>query len=338
MTSVESKADEPTAEAQSTIKKVCVTGGSGFIASHIVRLCLEHGYEVNTTVRDASDEAKTAHLRGLPGAAERLNFFSANLLEGEGAFLEPFAECDGVFHVASPLIGAKDLEDAEALVIKPAVEGTLSALRAAKKAGVKTVVITSSTSSIAPFPEPAVKTEEHWSDPDRQRERGSYYSASKTLAEKAAWKFVEEEGKPFRLVAMCPTMVTGPMLQPATNSTMDSLLRMLKNGRSNGRCPNDSMSFIDVRDCAAQHVAAMENEQANGRYMSLQDSVHWNDLELLMREINPNMPKSEPCEGEPCKPTKVDRTRQDSLGVECRKVPEILREGYEELKRKGLID
>merc|ERR1712194_264261 len=197
---------------------------------------------------------------------------------------------------------------------------------------------TSSMSAIAPSPEPAMRTEQHWSDPDGQRERGSYYGAGKTLAERAAWKFLEEEGKPFRLVTICPTMVTGPMLQPTTNMTMIYFLRMLKNGRSNGRCPNDSMSFIDVRDCAAQHVAAMENEEANGRYMCLENSWHWNDLELLMREISPNMPKSEPCEGEPCKPTQIDRTRQDSLGVEFRKVPEILREGYEELKRKGLID
>mmetsp|Transcript_8698 Transcript_8698/g.12684 ORF Transcript_8698/g.12684 Transcript_8698/m.12684 type:complete len:141 (+) Transcript_8698:141-563(+) len=82
--------------------KVCVTGASGFIASHIVKQLLEKGYTVHGTVRDASNAAKTAHLTGLPGASERLKLFSAGLLD-QGAYKEAISGCCGVFHVASPL-------------------------------------------------------------------------------------------------------------------------------------------------------------------------------------------------------------------------------------------
>lgn len=315
---------------------VCVTGASGFIASQIVAQLLAKGYVVHATVRDAQNADKTAFLTSLPGAAERLKFFSADLQEQAG-FEAAIAGCKAVFHIASPLPGGK-VEDPEAMIIKPAVEGVLNVFRASKKLGVKSVVMTSSMAAVAPKPEPPLKNEEHWSDPEKQKANSSFYGASKTLAEQAAWKFVEEEGAPFRLATICPTMVVGPMLQPSANATMMSLCTMLKEGCKGGRCANDSMSFIDVRDCAAQHIAAMADETASGRYMSVVASVHWNDLEVLMREIYPMMPKSEPCEGEPVKPTQFDRTRQESLKVECRDVPQIIREAMEELKLKGLLE
>jgi nucleoside-diphosphate-sugar epimerase len=315
---------------------VGVTGASGFIASHIVAQSLERGYLVRGTVRDAGDSGKTSHLWALPGAKEQLKLFSADLLDSN--FEMALAGCDGVFHVASPLPMGKGIEDPENLVIKPAVEGTLNVLRACKKQHVKTVVMTSSMSAMAPLPEPSLKSEAHWSDPGGQRERGSFYGAGKTLAEQAAYRFVKEEDAAFRLVSICPTMVVGPMLQPTPNMTMLSLRNWLKDGRPNGRCPNDSMSFVDVRDCASQHINAMEDPEAHGRYMSLESSWHWNDLDRLMKEIYPKMPAAAPCEGTPCRPTQFDLTRQKSLGVELKKVPEILREAAEELKFKALLE
>ena len=92
----------------------------------------------------------------------------------------------------------------------------------------------------------------------------------------------------------------GPMLQPTPNMTMLSLRNWFQNGRPNGVCPNDSMSFVDVRDCAEQHIKAMEDPAAEGRYMSLVPSWHWNDLDHTMHEMYPLMPKSAPCEGTPC--------------------------------------
>eukprot|EP00933_Yihiella_yeosuensis_P032118 TRINITY_DN2569_c3_g1_i1.p1 TRINITY_DN2569_c3_g1~~TRINITY_DN2569_c3_g1_i1.p1 ORF type:complete len:281 (-),score=53.70 TRINITY_DN2569_c3_g1_i1:145-987(-) len=272
-------------------------------------------------------------MQALEGATERLKLFSAGL-QDPGAFDAPIAGCDAVFHVASPLPVGKGSEDPENVVLRPAIEGTENALQACLKTpSLKVLVLTSSMSAMAPVPEPELKSEEHWSDPEGQKSRGSWYGASKTLAEKKAYELAN--GAHFRLASICPTMVVGPMIQPEMNMTMGALCNWLKNGRSNGQCPNDSMSFVDVRDCAAQHVAAMENESCSGRYMSLESSWHWNELDVLFKEIYPEMPVSKPCEGTPVKPTQFDLTRQKSLGVELRKVPEIIRSAKDELVAKG---
>lgn len=318
------------------LKSVCVTGASGFIASHIVKQLLEKGYNVRGTVRDASNEAKTAHLVSLPGASERLKLFSAGL-QDPGSFDEAIAGCFAVFHVASPLPVGKGAGDPENIVLKPAIEGTDNVLSTcAKRSDVKVVVITSSMAAIAPQPEPEVKSEIHWSDPDEQKSRGSYYGASKTLAEKKAYEIAKDSS--FRLVSICPTMVVGPILQSEPNMTMLALRNWLKDGRPNGQCPNDSMSFVDVRDCAAQHISAMENESCSGRYMSLESSWHWNELDVLFKEIYPPMPSSKPYDGVLVKPTQFDHCRQRSLGIDLLKVPDIIRSAKDELVAKGLLN
>lgn len=314
---------------------MCVTGASGFIAGHVVKQLLEKGYSVRGTVRDASNAEKTRHLTALPGAAERLVLFSASLQDTQ-CWDAPVEGCWGVVHVASPLPSGESA-DPEAEIVKPAVEGAVNVLGACARAGVQRVVLTSSMSAVAPVPAPDVKSEEHWSDPEGQRSRGSYYGASKTLAERAAWDFVEKQGDGcFRLVTVCPTMVLGPMLQPGVNATMLSICRRLKDGMG-GECRDDSMSMVDVRDCAAQHVACLESDSASGRYMSLKESWHWNDLDVVMSEIYPARPKSTPV-AEPCRPTQFDCTKQATLGVTLRTIPEILRGAADELRANGHLD
>lgn len=84
-------------------KVVCVTGGSGDIASWLVKFLLNRGYVVKATVRDPDDPKKTEHLPALAGAKERLHLFKANLVE-EGSFDPVIDGCDGVFHMASPVL------------------------------------------------------------------------------------------------------------------------------------------------------------------------------------------------------------------------------------------
>ena len=142
---------------------VCVTGASGFIASHIVQQLLSKGYSVKGTVRNAGDEAKTAHLRGLAGAAERLKLYSIDLSGEPGRFDECVKGCTAVFHTATPvLLGSGD---GKAQIYEPAMQSTQELLDAVQRAGsVETFVLTSSMSAVAPQPEPPVKTEAHWSD------------------------------------------------------------------------------------------------------------------------------------------------------------------------------
>jgi nucleoside-diphosphate-sugar epimerase len=152
-------------------KTVCVTGASGFIASHIVAQLLAKGYTVKATVRDAGDEKKTAHLKKLPGAEKLLQLFSVNLVGEPGRFDACVSGCEAVFHTATPIImGAKD---GKAEILEPAMSSTKELLDAvARAACVKTFILTSSMSAIAPQPEPEVKTEEHWSDDAAQEAKG----------------------------------------------------------------------------------------------------------------------------------------------------------------------
>ncbi|KAM0918690.1 hypothetical protein ACQ4PT_008674 [Festuca glaucescens] len=123
--------------ATGTEKVACVTGASGYIASWIVKLLLARGYTVRATVRDPDDTEKTAHLRAMDGAGDRLHLFSANLLE-EGSFDAVVDGCHCVFHTASPVL--PDAEDPQAELIDPALKGTLNVLSSCKKASVERVI------------------------------------------------------------------------------------------------------------------------------------------------------------------------------------------------------
>lgn len=313
--------------------RVAVTGASGFIASHVVQQLLEKGHTVHGTVRDKTDENKTAHLKALPGAADRLLLFSADLTV-PGSFDEAIATCDAVIHVATPIDTTHADPDGEATIFVPAVRGLETVLDSTLKAGsVKSFVLTSSMSAMAPQPPPAVKTEEHWSDAEAQKAKSNWYGAAKTSQERMA--ATRLAGADIRYVAICPTMVLGPQLQPGVGATMDRLLTLAK-GRIK-KAPNDSMSYIDVRDCAALHVAAFEKPEANGRYMCLVESVHWNVIAKIMKELVPEMEEIEPYDGDCCAPTEFDRSRQDSLGVVVRPVPTIFADAIADLRLRGAL-
>ena len=329
---------------------VCVTGANGFIASHIVQQLLQKGYAVRGTVRDASNEAKTAHLKSLPGADTLLKLFSVDLVGEPGRFDACVAGCEAVFHTATPIpMGVKD---GKTEIYEPAMGSTKDLLEACTKAGcVKTFILTSSMSAVAPQPEPAVKTEAHWSDDAAQEAKGNWYGATKTRQE----RLVEQTlmGSGIRYVAICPTGVFGPMLQPSVNMTMGWMASMAK-GPSGGQARNDSMSFIDVRDCAAMHIAGLEKAGASGRYMSIAgtptgrrtgdgaiiyESTHWNDIYAIVKAIHPAMPDFSPCDGEPIVPTSFDLTKMNTLlhVDEMRDVKTIFTDSFQDLGAKGAL-
>eukprot|EP00929_Paragymnodinium_shiwhaense_P059275 TRINITY_DN29693_c0_g1_i1.p1 TRINITY_DN29693_c0_g1~~TRINITY_DN29693_c0_g1_i1.p1 ORF type:complete len:337 (+),score=69.27 TRINITY_DN29693_c0_g1_i1:107-1117(+) len=307
------------------LSPVCVTGASGFIASHIVRILLEKGYTVHGTVRDAASEAKTKHLMALPGASERLKLFSADLTGGTAQWTTAMAGCETVFHTATAVNFST--KDGENDIYKPGVQGVRDVLNAVVENGneCKTFVLTSSMAAVAPQPEPEVKAEEHWSDADKQREKGNWYGCTKTSQEKLVHdEFIGPGKVKFRFVAICPTMVFGPMIQPTVNDTMGFLLNWAKNGKGGGKAGNDSMSFVDVRDCALMHVQGMEKADAAGRYMCLYGdavegkenawaSLHWNDIFALLKELHPAMPDVPPCDGERVRPTCFDLRKMSTL-------------------------
>ncbi|KAG2534255.1 hypothetical protein PVAP13_9NG038100 [Panicum virgatum] len=230
---------------------VLVTGASGFIGSTLVRGLLDRGYTVRAGVLNPDDEAETDHLLALAAGAGggHLSIFRCDLLDG-AALTDAARGCSGVFHLASPCTvdpvkdhlvvqsspwcrcpGAASpftgltcyvcLRLQNQLMV-PAVEGTRNVLRAAKEAGgVRRVVVTSSISAIVPspgWPAGEVRDERCWTDIDYCEKNGVWYPASKTLAEKAAWKFAEENG--LDVVVVNPGTVLGPMIPPTINASM----------------------------------------------------------------------------------------------------------------------
>ncbi|XP_073267493.1 cinnamoyl-CoA reductase CAD2-like isoform X2 [Populus alba] len=206
-------------------KVVCVTGGSGYIASWLVKLLLHRGYTVKATVRDPNDPKRTEHLLNLDGAKERLHLFKANLVE-EGSFDPVVDGCESVFHVASPVLLGTNI-DPQADLIEPAVKGTLNVLKScAKFPSVKRVILTSSMASVAfsgkPLTPDVVVDETWFSDSAFCVSNKLWYMASKTLAEEAAWKFAKEKG--IDMVTINPGFVIGPLLQLTLKSTAELFL------------------------------------------------------------------------------------------------------------------
>jgi nucleoside-diphosphate-sugar epimerase len=240
---------------------VLVTGGSGFIGSRCVLQLLDAGHAVHTTVRDLKREGDARALLKQGGAdpAERLSFFAANL-EDDAGWREAVAGCDYVLHVASPL-PAHVPKNADELIV-PARDGTLRVLRAARDAGVRRVVLTSSFAAIGYGRKPPDRPfdETDWTDPNGDGVLA--YPQSKTLAERAAWGFAAHEGGGFELSVVNPTMVLGPVLGPDYSPPI-LLVQRLMDGAAPG-CPRLYFGIVDVRDIADLHIRAMTHPAAKG--------------------------------------------------------------------------
>lgn len=323
-------------------KSICVVGASGLVGSNIVKAALARGYQVKGTLRDKDSPEKAPYLKALPGGAEHLSLFSADMADGE-SFDEAMAGVDGVF-IASliPVYAgptgkpAREMEDEQgyAEIIMPTVNGCLNILRSAARQGVRNVVICSSTSSTNPVPPVPVKNEvDHWSDEVEQCRAKKYTSATKTVMEKAAIRFAEENS--MRLCILLPTGMFGPVVLPEhMNGNPHSWLRaLIKDGAPrHEKIPNDSTSMIHLQDLAALFLAAYENPQASGRYYGVYDSWHWQDIYVELQKLLPDMQMPAPLTEAPVTPTGFDFTRRDSLGVALRDIPTLLRETVEWIK------
>ncbi|KAI0228540.1 putative anthocyanidin reductase, partial [Lamellibrachia satsuma] len=240
---------------------VLVTGASGFIATHIVRQLLQAGYRVRGTVRSLSNESKVVPLQKLyPQAKHPLELVQADLLDP--ACWSPAVDgCTYVLHTASPFPASNPSDENE--LIKPAVDGTLNVLNACNAANcVKRVVLTSSVAAIFGGFEAESDnafTEADWPDVNII----SPYAKSKTLAEKAAWDFIEGlSGDHFELAVVNPTYVVGPVLCGGTPTSMEVAKRLMEH--SMPMLPKLFFPSVDVRDVATAHIKAMTVAEAAG--------------------------------------------------------------------------
>jgi dihydroflavonol-4-reductase len=232
---------------------VLVTGGSGYIAGYVIADLIAHGYAVRATVRnlDRVPELRATLARITdPGAIE----FVAADLNGDAGWVEAVAGCTYVLHVASPLPVANPKNDDE--LVRPARDGALRVMRAARDAGVKRVVMTASVACMAyghgsrttPY------TEADWTDETNLSDT-SPYERSKTIAERAVRAWLAAEGGALELVTIHPGLVLGPVLGRDFSASIEAIKKLL-DGSVPG-IPQFGWPLVDVRDVAAMHRTAM---------------------------------------------------------------------------------
>jgi len=250
-----------------SIHTVLVTGGSGFVAVHCIQQLLDKDYLVRTTLRDLNKQDKVIAMLKKGGITDfsNLSFVKADLTSDDN-WCTAVKDCDYVLHVASPIFLKLPRHEDE--MIRPAVDGTIRVLKAARDAGAKRVVMTSNFGAVgySHKDKTTLITEESWTDPN---EKGlSAYNKSKVLAERAAWDFMEQEGGSLELSVINPMGIFGPSFTKDLSSGFELLQKVMDGSMK--ALPNISLGIVDVRDVADLHIRAMTNPQAKGqRFLAL---------------------------------------------------------------------
>jgi len=268
-------------------KTILLTGISGFIAKRIALDLLEAGYTVRGSLRsmDRAEEVRAA-LRpklGDSAALDRLSFVDLDLTTDAG-WPEAMDGVDVLMHTASPFPMTQP-KDAEAIV-RPAVDGTLRALKAAHAAGVGHVVLTSSAVAIL-YTEAAKSrpvTEADWTEPDHPAV--SPYSLSKTLAEQAAWAFMADHPE-MSLTAINPGLVAGTPLDDRFGTSL-ALIERLLSGKDPA-LPEIVLPVVHLDDVARLHVQAVEDTaMRNTRNLAVADMRSMVEMGRLLASVFPN--------------------------------------------------
>lgn len=267
-----------------TSQRVLVTGGTGFLAGWAIVALLRRGYRVRTTIRAAGRERAVQDMVARAtdhdvDHGDRLEFALADLTDPRG-WDEAVDGCDYVLHPASPL-GADNPADANVL-IGPAREGALNVLRAATRAGVKRVVMTSAANTASPpsYTADGVYDETTWTVDDPSLPA---YRRSKTIAECAAWDFMAGHHGPTTLTTVLPGAVFGPVLSASNLGSVQIVQRMLE-GAMPG-LPRIGLEVVDVRDVIELHLRAMTAPEAAGeRFLGTGEFIWMRDIAHVLRE------------------------------------------------------
>ncbi|MCM2452105.1 NAD-dependent epimerase/dehydratase family protein [Agrobacterium vitis] len=248
-----------------------VTGGSGFVASHLILQLLEMDATVHTTVRSLRNVAKTRPLTDMqarfPG---KLMLYEADLLI-PGSFDAAMAGCSIVFHVASPFKLPEKIKDGQREMVEPALQGTRNVLGSVSRTeSVRRVVMTSTIGAIfgdyidVRSMKNNTVAEDYFNTSSNVQNNPYHYS--KVLAEKEAWKIQGEQNR-WSLTTINPGMLLGPSLTPASESGSHFLLDEMFKGYFFYGMPDLSLACVDVRDVAQAHIRAALNPDAKGRYI-----------------------------------------------------------------------
>ncbi|KAH7921678.1 NAD(P)-binding protein [Leucogyrophana mollusca] len=302
----------PALQTPAANQKVLVSGANGFIAVWVVRTLLERGYSVRSSVRT---EEKGRHLKVIFGNyGDKHEIVVVPDMAKIGAFDEAVKGVDAIEHVASPV---SLTEDNIEKLIPPAVNGTVGMLRSAMEHGasVKRIIVTASTGSIIHNdPEPQVFDESDWNEQSLEllAQGGPAltapikYRASKTLAEKAAWKFWEENQNKINwdMVVLHPPYVFGPAIHEVTtpsslNTSVSEWYKYVTHPTSSGMTDEDlatkGSSWVDVRDLAKAHALALEKPAAGSKRIIISaGQFKWQDFIDAANALYPAPKLSQP--------------------------------------------
>ncbi|KAF4170994.1 hypothetical protein CNMCM8927_002960 [Aspergillus lentulus] len=280
------------------MQKSLVTGGSGFIALHVIKCLLERGDLVNTTVRSLKNLSKCKPLLDMqktyPG---RLKLFEADLMK-DGSFLEAMEDCEVVYHVASPFLVPQQIKNGMKECVEPALQGTNNVLQTVNKTEtVKRVVLTSSIAAMYGDSWDILKmkgktlSEDYWNTTSTATY--SPYSYSKLVAEREAWKICDAQER-WDLVVINPGLVLGPSLTSESASGSLFMLDAMYKGENRSGVPELHYPVADVRDVAEAHIKAGKSHSAKGRYIIASDrSICLLDMANYVRGIH-HKPESLP--------------------------------------------
>ena len=319
---------------------VLVTGGSGYVGTQLIAALLRAGSPVRATVRSTAAEAEVrAAVRRGNGDDAGLEVVAADLTADDG-WPAAMAGCEEVHHVASPIPYVQPNDPDELIV--PAREGVLRVLGAARDAGARRVVLTSSFVAIGYTPKPGAEfTEEDWTDPDTPGL--APYPRSKVIAERAAWDLIERDGGDTELVVVNPTFILGPTLTTGLRSSTRLIKAMLDGTMS--VAPRARFGVADVRDVADLHIRAMATPEAAGkRFLAVADGPTLSYIEvadILRRRLGPlaaGAPRQEaPGDDLPRPIIHNDRARRE-LGWRPRPAETTIVESAQSLRDLGLLE
>ena len=243
-------------------KKVLLTGVTGFLGSHTTIQLLESGYQVIGTLRNMDRKDSILNtINQHTDKVDQLSFAKADLLDRE-IWQTLTSDVDYIMHIASPFPRTLPKNDAE--LVKPAKDGTLNILKAAAENNVKKVVITSSTGAIvygkSKNERNGTFNENDWTDETVIKDSTPYFR-SKTIAEKAAWEFIEKDTSGLKISVICPGAILGPVIENDFGTSANIIIKSLSGEIP--ALPNIGFDMVDVRSVADLHVKAMESDKAN---------------------------------------------------------------------------
>jgi dihydroflavonol-4-reductase len=263
--------------------RILLTGANGYIGRHILLELLIQGYQVRASVRslDKSSEfidALKEHVKDVKLFDSNLSFVKLSL-DSDAGWNDAMSGIDVLIHSASPfpLVMPKNEEE----IIRPAVDGTIRAFKAAKNAGVKRVILTSSNAAV--FGRDLPKGAKAFDPIGR-----APYRRSKTLAERAAWDFVKNEAPEIALTTINPTLVIGKPLDEKFGSSMAIIDQLIKGTKR--MLPDLRVGIVDVKDVARMHVDSIKIDATKGeRILASTGTLSLSEIAKIIQANNPDL-------------------------------------------------